>query len=147
MRAFRTAAFAAGLALALPAGIFAQDLSLTIGTGDDDTTLYRLGVGDDFAHWATDGAWQWTGAWRAEIGYWESDDARGNEGDDLWEVGFTPLVRLEPTAPGGFAPYLEAGIGGRVLSDTRIGRRQLATAWQFGSHIGAGVGGGGRARV
>ena len=26
-----------------------------------------------------------------------------------------------------------------MLSDTRIGRRDLSTAWQFGSHIGAGV--------
>lgn len=140
-------ALALAAALAVPAGASAQALTFTVGAGDDDTTLYRLGYSEDFAHWSTDGNWQWTGAWLAEVGYWESDDGRGNQGDDLWEVGLTPLVRLEATRPGPVSPYLELGLGGHVLSETRIGDRNLATAWQFGSHLGLGLKLGARARL
>lgn len=112
---------------------------LSTGWGDDDTQLYRVGVARDWNRaWHTDGDWQLTGYWLAEIGYWNSDkDNRQN--DNLWEVGLTPVLRLAPKASGGMRPYLEAGLGGHVLSDTRIGDRNLATAWQFGSHLGAGL--------
>jgi hypothetical protein len=74
----------------------------------------------------------------AEIGYWNSDkDNRQN--DNLWELGLTPVLRLAPKASGGMRPYLEAGLGGHVLSDTRIGERKLSTAWQFGTHLGVGL--------
>lgn len=138
----RALALCATLAAAAP--VTAQTVSLTVGAGDEDTTLYRLGYGQDYAHWATDGAWQWTGAWLAELGYWESDDP-GNK--SLWEAALTPVFRLEATQPGDVSPYLELGLGGHVLSDTRIGDRRLATAWQFGSHLGLGLALGRSARV
>lgn len=112
---------------------------LSTGWGDDDTQMYRVGVARDWNRaWFTDGNWQLTGHWLAEIGYWNTDkDNRQN--DNLWEVGLTPVLRLAPKATASLRPYVEAGIGGHVLSDTRIGERELATAWQFGSHLGAGL--------
>lgn len=112
---------------------------LSVGWGNDETQLVRLGLARDWQHaWFTDGDWQLGGYWLAEIGYWDSDE-RGAHNDDLWEVALTPVLRLAPKASDGVRPYLEAGIGGHILSDTRIGRRQMSTAWQFGSHIGAGL--------
>jgi hypothetical protein len=126
----------ANLATAVAAEYRAE---LSTGWGDDDTQLYRVGVARDWNRaWYTDGDWQLTGYWLAQIGYWNSDkDNRQN--DKLWEVGLTPVLRLAPKASGGMRPYLEAGLGGHVLSDTRIGNRNLSTAWQFGSHLGAGL--------
>lgn len=124
--------------LATPA---AAQYSTELGTGwgDDDTRIIRLGLARDWRQaWFTDGDWQMSGYWLAEIGYW-NNDRRNRHDDTLWEVGLTPVLRLAPKATTGLRPYLEAGIGGRVLSDTRIGKRELSTAWQFGSHIGAGL--------
>lgn len=112
---------------------------LSVGWGDDETRLVRLGLARDWQHaWFTGGDWQLGGYWLAEIGYWDSDE-RNAHNDDLWEVALTPVLRLAPKATDGVRPYLEAGIGGHILSDTRIGRRELSTAWQFGSHLGAGL--------
>jgi hypothetical protein len=38
------------------------------------------------------------------------------------------------------SPFAEAGIGAHLLSDTRIGNRDLGSAFQFGSLISLGVG-------
>lgn len=114
-------------------------VTLTVGHGDSDTQIYRLGARHIFGHYQTDGAWQLTGAWLGEVGYWRSTRDHVQH-DDLWELGLTPVLRLEPTHPGDVHPYVEVGLGGHVLSHTEIGDQQLATAWQFGSHLGFGVG-------
>jgi hypothetical protein len=131
------AGFGVCAALATPAQAQFRT-ELATGWGNDDTQIVRLGLARDWQQaWFTDGDWQLGGYWLAEIGYWNSDeDNRHN--DNLWEVGLTPVFRLAPKA-GDVRPYVEAGIGGHVLSDTRIGRREFSTAWQFGSHVGAGV--------
>ncbi|WP_372723872.1 acyloxyacyl hydrolase [Immundisolibacter sp.] len=129
-----------GLCAALAAPACAQyRTELSTGWGNDNTRLLRLGVARDWQQtWFTDGNWQLSGHWLAEIGYWNSDE-RNRQNDNLWEVALTPVLRLAPKATTGLRPYLEAGVGGHLLSETRIGERKLSTAWQFGSHIGTGV--------
>lgn len=127
-----------GASLAAPAAAEYRT-ELATGWGGDDTQLVRLGIARDWQRaWFTDGDWQVSGYWLAQIGYWNSD-RHNRDNDNLWEVGLTPVLRLAPKAATGLRPYLEAGIGGHVLSDTRIGQRELSTAWQFGSHVGAGL--------
>lgn len=128
-----------GLCVSLAAPAQAQyRTEFATGWGDDDTQMFRLGLARDWEQaWFTDGDWQLGGYWLAEVGYWDSDKNNADN-DDLWEVSLTPVFRLAPKA-GHVRPYLDAGIGGHVLSDTRIGRRSLSTAWQFGTHIGVGV--------
>lgn len=50
----------------------------------------------------------------------------------LWHVGLTPVVRwwFEPSTA------LEAGIGANVFSGTRLGSKNISTAFQFGDFIG-----------
>jgi hypothetical protein len=111
--------------------------ALSTGWGDDDTQLYRVGVMRDFGQTELGaGAWQLGGYWLAEVGHWDSDRHHARN-DALWELALTPVLRVAPRT-GALHPYLETGIGGHLLSDTRIGRRSLSTAWQFGSHVGVG---------
>jgi hypothetical protein len=128
-----------GLCVSLAASAAEYRAELATGWGDDDTQMVRLGLARDWQRtWFNDGDWQLGGYWLGEVGYWNSDQNHRRDNDNLWEVGLTPVFRLQPKA-GQVRPYLEAGIGGHVLSDTRIGRRELSTAWQFGSHVGAGI--------
>lgn len=129
-----------GLCASLTASATAQySTQISTGWGDDETQMIRLGLARDWQQtWFTGGDWQVSGYWLAEVGYWNSDK-HNRRNDNLWEVGLTPVLRLAPKATIGMRPYLEAGIGGHVLSDTRIGERNLSTAWQFGSHIGTGL--------
>lgn len=66
------------------------------------------------------------------ISYWMS---RSREPSHVWQLGFTPMFRWWPRD----TFYLEAGVGATVLSQTRFAGHDLSTAFQFGSHLGAGV--------
>jgi len=73
----------------------------------------------------------------AEVGYWHSRDDK-NEHSPLVNVGLTPQVRWLGSPQGAVHPFLEAGIGVRLLSHTQIDERRMAVAAQFGERLGAG---------
>jgi hypothetical protein len=123
-------------------------ISLTYGEDMDDneTTLYRLGLQNKWERtWLNDGAWYVGGYWDAELAYMESDH-KNSENDSLFDLGLTPVFRMQRDASisSGVSPYAEIGIGPHLISETRLGKQQYSTALQFGSLIGFGLGFGGR---
>jgi opacity protein-like surface antigen len=121
-------------------------ISLTLGRDNDsnDTDVYRIGFQNKWERsWFEGGAWFLSGYWDAELGYLETDIGIYNE---LVDVSVTPVLRLQRDADlsSGVTPYAEAGIGTHLISETRLGRRNLSTAFQFGSLVGLGVGFGDR---
>jgi len=91
--------------------------------------------------------WSWfdsngthlTGYWDATIGYWQGRQANNVPGDrqHIIDIGFTPVFRFENTSKKGL--YFEGGIGAHLLSHTYNNNDDgLATAYQFGDHIGVG---------
>lgn len=87
--------------------------------------------------WFTDHAWFLSGYWEADLSYWRGDEP-GPE--DIYGIGVTPVLRLEPSAARGLAPYLEAGIGAHLFSQSRVNAEQrLGTAFEFGSLGGVGI--------
>ena len=106
--------FAAAPAFAL------EGVSLEAGGGTDGAKLLRIG-----AEWNSH--YRWLG-WEASLGGWT-----GGHGH-VYDLGFTPVARW------GRSPYLEAGIGGHILSDLDVGTgSEFSTRFQFGDHIGAGL--------
>ncbi|HET9580331.1 MAG TPA: acyloxyacyl hydrolase [Usitatibacter sp.] len=75
------------------------------------------------------GGWVVDQFWKPRVAFWHA-----SSGPDLWDIGLTPSFRL--SSPGGF--FLEAALGAHLLSRTRIGGRELSTAFQFGEQLGAG---------
>ena len=73
----------------------------------------------------------------AEIGYWHSRDDNSDH-SSVVNIGVTPQVRWLASRQGAIRPFLEAGIGVRLLSRTQIDERRMATAAQFGERLGAG---------
>jgi lipid A 3-O-deacylase len=58
----------------------------------------------------------------------------------VWDIGITPVFRLERAARTAAVPYVEAAVGFHLLSDLRVNfRRNFSTHFQFGDHVGAGV--------
>ena len=117
-------------------------LSLTLGTDDNsnETDLIRIGFQNQWERsWFEGGAWFVSGYWDTELGYLQSD--YGSH-DELLDVSLTPVLRLQRDASlsSGVTPYAEAGIGAHLLSDTRLGEQAFSTAFQFGSHLGVGLG-------
>lgn len=73
----------------------------------------------------------------AQLAYWRSQEDNTSH-SSLIDVSLTPLLRWSAQRRGAVRPYVEGGIGLRLLSTTHIGQRQLSTAAEFGERIGAG---------
>ncbi len=136
------------LVLAAAGPAFAVDgLQLEYGDGDDGIERYGAALQWQWSRkWFADGQWYLGGYWEVSGSYW--DGGAGHTGSDsLGEFGFTPVLRLQTHSPAGaVSPFLEAGIGGHVLTGTKLENKDFSTEWQFGSHIGAGLRFGARGR-
>lgn len=104
-----------------------------------DVDVLRLGWRSDaWRTWTKPGGTRLELRTQADLSYWHArgPDMAQREATDL---GITPI--LHTVWPGGqtWAPYLDVGAGLHLVSHTRIGRRDLSTAVQFGELIGAGL--------
>jgi hypothetical protein len=113
--------------------------SLEVGTGHENVKMVRLN------------AWlrQWERApngrkfatqihWELGLAGWRAPEENGGD-RQLIDVSATPVLWLSPAAAAAMQPYGEVGIGVHALSEHRIGERELATPYHFGSLIGAGM--------
>jgi lipid A 3-O-deacylase len=80
--------------------------------------------------------WHLGGFWEASLTQWHDGDARAGQNDNITNLGFTPVFRLQSNSRVG--PYLEAAVGLHLLSRSQIGDKRMSTLFQFGDHIGFG---------
>lgn len=119
-------------------------MSLTYGEDNDnnETRVYRLGLQNKWERsWLHGGAWYVGGYWDAELAYMESDHEY-SENDELFDLGLTPVFRMQRDAElsSGVSPYAEVGVGPHLISETRLGNQQYSTAFQIGGMLGFGLG-------
>lgn len=121
----------------LSAPTYAIDgMSIEGGRGDG-TDMGRVGLQWDWnKRWFQGQTWHVGGYWDLAAGYWHRSSPPGFN-DDLFDIGFTPVFRLQQNDLNG--PYVEAGIGFHLLSRTSLGDKRFSTSFQFGDHIGAGM--------
>lgn len=134
---------AVGLPLALTVAPAQAVDGVALEYGDADSLgvkLVRVAVQWDWnVRWLQRGNWYVGGYWDVAGGYWFNDEpARTNSG--LWNIGVTPVLRLQQVSRSAFSPYLEAGLGAQLISETSVAPdRRFSTAFQFGSFVGVGV--------
>ena len=120
---------------ALPARAV-DGVAFEIGSGDG-VDMARVGVQWDWnKRWFQGANWHLGGYWDVAAGYWHRGDVRAGEHDEIFDIGVTPVFRIQPNSLIG--PYVEAAIGFHLLSHTSIGDRRMSTAFQFGDHLGVG---------
>jgi lipid A 3-O-deacylase len=101
--------------------------------------LARVHVLKDWRSWMLGSRLRLLAYWEGELGYWDntSDDAPSA---DVWDLGITPILQLQPQAQGSVWAYVEIGSGAHLISEKRVTqRRELGGHFQFGSHLGLGV--------
>lgn len=134
MRKVLTLAAVAALALGQVSAVQAIDLSVAIGQTGESTMTSRLGAQFDFNHsWFVSDVGRLTGYWDAAYTYWDGDKAASNH-----SLSFSPVFVYE-FAGERFKPYIEAGIGVAVFSNTELEENDLATSFQFEDRLGVGV--------
>ena len=116
-----------------------EGMSLELGNGDG-VDMGRVGVqwGSWKApwRWAQGANWHLGGYFEGALGYWRYGGATPSQHGELYELGLTPALRVQPNSLRG--PYVEAGLGIHLLSHSSIGDTRMSTAFQFGNHIGVG---------
>ena len=111
-------------------------VAFEIGSGEH-ADMARVSVQWDWKkRWFQTANWHLGGYWDVAAGYWHDGGARGRQHEGIFDLGVTPVFRIQPN--GLVGPYIEAAIGFHLLSHTSIGDRRLSTAFQFGDHVGAG---------
>ena len=136
----RKTLFAAALILAAPAQA-ADSASVELGFGDEDTELLRAGLQWNWQRrWFAERSWTLGAYWDLQVGRWSGPLRPGQQQQTVWDIGITPVFRLERAERTRVVPYFEAGIGFHMLSDLRINfRRVFSTRFQYGDHLAAGV--------
>lgn len=127
-------AAAAAFALGSMSSAQAASVSFEVGQTSESTMVYRLGTQWDFnkSWWQSD-VGHLTGYWDAAYGYWD-----GDHGDAMHSLSFSPVFVYEFTG-GSVTPYIEAGIGVAVFSDTKYEGRDFGSAFNFEDRIGVGI--------
>jgi lipid A 3-O-deacylase len=131
----------AGIALmGLQTSSYAVDSTSLEIAGGDKVQLLRLGAQWD---WKNTAWWQSNGThiggyWDLTVAEWHEQRYNNTDSSrNFTDIGFTPVFRFQADDKKGF--YAEGGVGVHLFSalynnDTK----KLATAFQFGDHIGAG---------
>lgn len=77
------------------------------------------------------GAWSWTITPEITLGRWWDE----RHDSALWDTGITPILSAQRDASNG-SLVLELGVGVHLLSSVRFEDNNLASAFQFGDHVG-----------
>lgn len=121
-----------------PASWAADGVAGAFGHGLDSTRIGRISLIHQWdRQWFTDGNWYLTGYWETSVGRWRSDATGGNT---IWDLGLTPVFRLQTRARSGWRPYVEGAVGVHFISHTHVNaERDMGSAFQFGEHLGVGL--------
>jgi lipid A 3-O-deacylase len=109
------------------------------GWADRHTSKVDLGfVWDPNLTWWQMGDWHFSLVGEAHAAWWNTGE--GNVNRNIGEFGVTPVVRFIKGS-GWIRPYLEAGIGVRVLTHARQSTNfTMSSAFQFADMVGVGFG-------
>src|SRR2546423_11307555 len=117
----RKTALAAALALGAISNLHALDgVSFELGEGDQDTDLWRVGLQWRWRkRWFTNRTWTLGAYWDLQAGRWNAPLPPGEPRQELWDLGITPVFRLDRAARTPVVPYVQAAIGFHFLSERR----------------------------
>ncbi|MEN8214262.1 MAG: acyloxyacyl hydrolase [Pseudomonadota bacterium] len=108
-------------------------LAVDVGESKDDIGIYRLGVRRDFSHWLENSRVPLSGYFEASLNYWNGSE------NDIYAFAFSPVLALHLCRDCNYTPYIEAGIGVALLSETDIDGRDMSSTFQFEDRVGVGI--------
>jgi lipid A 3-O-deacylase len=118
----------------------ADQFGVQIAGGLADHHVRKLDLGfvwDPNLTWWEIGGWHFALVGEAHAAWWHTDE--GNVHDNIGEFGVTPVVRFIKSS-GAIRPFIEAGVGVRILTHPRISSDYtLSTAFQFADMVGVGA--------
>jgi lipid A 3-O-deacylase len=123
------------------ASAHADRFGVQIAGGVADRDIKKADVGivwDPNLTWWEIGGFHFTLLGEGHVAYWHTSESNAVH-PNIWEVGITPVLRFVKS--GGYVrPFIEAGVGVRLLSHTRITEDfTVSSAFQFADMVGVGA--------
>ena len=124
----------AGFSLGAAAGVQAADLAFSVGSSSESTMTYRLGLQCDFGrNFSESNSGRLTGYWDTAYTYWEGDKSASSH-----SLSLAPVFVYE-FAGETLKPYVEAGVGVALFSNTELEEHDLGSTFQFENRFGVGL--------
>jgi lipid A 3-O-deacylase len=141
LRLGATVAIASAMLLLAPTRALADQFGIEFAGGTAD---HGVNKGDLGLVWNPGLSWWEAGGYHVEVvgeahaSYWDIRES-GAVNSGIWELGVTPVLRFVRST-GRFRPYIEAGIGVRMLSHVReTADRTFSSSFQFADMVGVGL--------
>jgi len=123
------------------ASAHASQFGVQLGAGVADHDVKKLDLGlvwDPGWQWWHIGGFHFTVVGEGHVAYWHMTEADSSR-PQMWEVGVTPVFRFIKDV-GWFRPYIEAGVGVRLLSHVGLtSNRSMSSSFQFADMVGVGA--------
>ena len=123
-------------------GVFAIDgIDIDLAGGDESSTVVGASVKWNWdKQWFSNGDWYVGGYWELGAGHWDGDSGE-HRNSSITHAGITPVFRLarHKRLANGAMPFIEGAIGFHLMSDDKIGDKDLGGAFTFKDHLSAGV--------
>jgi lipid A 3-O-deacylase len=117
-----------------PSAPWIDAIGIGYGQSKDNIDIYRLTLRKDFrSRWFESDFGYLSGYWEGSLNYWSG------RGDENYGIALSPVFAYYFDISSTFRPYLEAGVGASLWSETRMGPRNLSTNFLFEDRIGTGV--------
>ena len=117
----------------------AADVLLIDGQGNDVTIRGLALRMPAWKSWGTPHGWRYALANEYQLGLWHGRQ-RAAEDRQLFDGSVSAVLTVRAPERMAWAPYLEAGFGGHLISRTHIDTdREFSTAFQFGEFLGLGT--------
>lgn len=124
----------AGFSLGATAGAQAAEVAFAVGSSSESTMTYRLGLQCDFGrNFSESSTGRLTGYWDSAYTYWEGDKSASSH-----SLSLSPVFVYEFVGET-VKPYIEAGIGVALFSNTELEEHDLGSAFQFENRFGVGL--------
>jgi lipid A 3-O-deacylase len=109
------------------------------GVANHDIKKADLGVvWDPGLNWWEIGGFHFTLLGEGHVSYWHTTEDHAVN-PSIWEFGLTPVLRFVKSS-GYIRPFIEAGVGVRLLSHARMTENfTVSTAFQFADMVGVGA--------
>lgn len=114
----------------------AWDLELGIGQTGQKETVFRTALNKPWEQKYFDSSIGYlSGYWSAAYTRWN----RGEYGNNVHTISASPVITYNFYTPHQFKPFIEAGIGISLFSKTKVGSRNIGSAFHFEDRLGIGV--------
>lgn len=107
--------------------------SISFGESKDGITIYRFAMYRDFSGWLQERGIPLSGHFESSMNYWRGFTS------EIYGIAVSPVFVYSFCEDCSVKPYVDAGVGLSLISNTTIDNRNMASLFHFEDRFGIGI--------